>query len=217
MFTEKYKVGLIVGDFQLINKIGDKDFIVKCLKCGREQRLTNINKFVNRSNLHISICSKIVIRDFPGGTQSEKLKQFHSIWCNMRTRTTNPKYEKWKNYGGRGISSDYFKGFVDFYDKMYESYLKHIEIYGKANTTLDRIDVNGDYIPQNLRWATWEEQAKNKTNLLSFIAYDPTGTRYEGLNLKEFCESHNISYNLVISGIHQGNLTWKNGWCFKVV
>ena len=53
---------------------------------------------------------------------------------------------------------------------MYDSYLKHLEKYGKENTTLDRINNDGNYCKENCRWATIKEQNRNKrTNV--FLTY----------------------------------------------
>ena len=46
---------------------------------------------------------------------------------------------------------------------------------------------------------------------------EPNGMIHEGENLKKFCEEHGLNYPSVISGIFQGNKTWKNGWYFEVV
>lgn len=135
----------------------------------------------------------------------------------MRTRTTNPKSPKYKDYGARGINSDEFMYFVDFYDAMYESYLKHVELFGEDDTTLERIDVNGNYCKENCTWATWEQQAKNKRSLLRFKAISPNGIEYKGTNLKEFCENMNLQYRTIISGLHQHNKKFRNGWTFNIL
>lgn len=216
MKQRKYNINSVLGDFKIIN-IDDKKITVKCNICGRIQTLSSIYAFTKRENKHGNICSKILINNYKGGTKSNELKQFYSIWCNMRTRTTNLKYEKWDNYGGRGINSNEFEYFVDFYDSMYESYLEHIKIYGEENTTLDRIDVDGNYCKNNCRWLTWLEQSKNKTSLLNFKAISPSGRVYHGRNLKEFCEHHNLHYQSIISGIHNGTKNMRNGWKFIVL
>ena len=135
----------------------------------------------------------------------------------MRNRTTNQNYEKWHRYGGRGINSNEFKYFVDFYDSMYNSYKKHIEEFGEKNTTIERINSNGNYCIDNCTWATWNEQAKNKDYILDFIAINPNGKIIKGHNLKEFCENNNLNYTVIIGGLHQGNKSWKNGWYFEKV
>lgn len=211
MKKRKYPIGTVIGDFEIID-IENKKIKVRCKICGRIQTLSSISAFTKRTNKHGYICSMILSREYKNGFNSVELKQFHSIWCNMRNRTTNPNYEKWDNYGGRGIKSIEFENFVDFYDAMYETYLKHIEKYGKGNTTLDRINVDGDYCQKNCRWVTWLEQAKNKTSLLDFKAISPNKDIYYGKNLKEFCESQDLNYQSIISGIHNGTKQMRNGW-----
>lgn len=211
---EKYPVGYVIDDFKIIAK-NNKKIVVQCIKCGRTQELSCINAFTKRINIHGNICSKIIIKQH-GGKDGE-LKQFYSIWSNMRNRTTNQNYEKWHRYGGRGINSDEFKYFVDFYDSMYNSYKKHIEEFGEKNTTIERINSNGNYCTDNCAWATWNEQAKNKDYILDFIAINPNGKIIKGHNLKEFCENNNLNYAVIIGGLHQGNKSWRSGWYFEKV
>lgn len=81
---------------------------------------------------------------------------------------------------------------------MYESYLEHVKKHGERNTTIDRIDSDGNYSKSNCRWATYKEQGRNqKTALLVTIDN-------ETLSVTEWSERYSISRKTVYSRIKDG-------------
>lgn len=86
-------------------------------------------------------------------------KRVYSIWQMMNRRCQSPTHVAYKYYGGRGISvhEDWHKD----NENGFENFFAHVGDPPSPGHTLDRIDVEGNYEPGNVRWATAEEQARN--------------------------------------------------------
>ena len=89
--------------------------------------------------------------------------KFYKKYQGIKTRCEYPNTHWFKNYWWRWIKC-LWKTFNEFYDDMYESYLEFAKIHWEDDTTIDRIDVNGDYCKENCRWLTMKEQQSWKRN-----------------------------------------------------
>ena len=82
--------------------------------------------------------------------------RIHRCWSDMKQRCLNKNNKWYPSYGGRGINvCDEWMHFENFYDwAINNGYLEDL--------TLDRIDNNKGYCPQNCRWATHTQQIRNR-------------------------------------------------------
>lgn len=206
-------IGDIFDDLKVIKtteplrKYDSKRYIAECLICHRKKEIYRSCLIDHRGTTH-KACGKGI---------KTKNKKFHSIWQGIRQRTTNPNTEHWECYGGRGIKSEAFKFFIDFYDSMYEKYKKAIEKYGDEKIlSIDRIDVNKDYTPENCRWISLAEQKGNMRKSRWFKAISPLGETFESKNQCEFARIHNLE-DKQINACLTGRFKTHKGWKFSYI
>ncbi len=115
-----------------------------------------------------------------GHSRKGRWSKVYKSWTHMIQRCTNPNNERYRDYGGRGITiCRRWMIFENFLKDMGEQPQKH---------QLDRIDNDGNYCKKNCRWATRKQQAGNKRNNI-------VGT-YKGKTqlVARWAEEFNIKY-----------------------
>lgn len=117
--------------------------------------------------------------------------RLYQAWIHMKQRCKNPKCKSYKNYGGRGIEvcQDWEKSFINFKDWAYKN--------GYTDAlTLDRIDNDKGYYPENCRWVNMLVQENNKRNNHYYLINGEMKT------LSQISREYNISRNALYYRIH---------------
>jgi len=118
-------------------------------------------------------------------------KPLYAVWGSMLARCKNPNNMAYERYGGRGIKvCDRWLEFSNFLADMGER--------PTEQHSIDRIDNNGDYCPENCRWATREEQGKNKRNNLVLTINGETK------HYSEWAEQYGLARSTVLRRIKKG-------------
>lgn len=99
-------------------------------------------------------CGVLIAASAPK-THGESHLPLYRRWQSMLSRCQNPNNSEYRNYGGRGIS-------ITERWQSYEGFAADMKQGFDATLELDRIDVNGNYGPENCRWTTRKEQQRNK-------------------------------------------------------
>lgn len=163
-----------------------KDFYLCRCKCGKEFIAYKHNLTRNVDRIESCGCAM--------GSHHHSKTRCMKIFYGMRKRCYDKNCADYKNYGDRGIKicSEWYKNCESFYNWATNN--------GYAdNLTIERIDVDGDYCPENCKWVTKTEQAQNKRNTVKIF--------YEGqkLSVSEVCSLTGEKYNTVYMRYKRGS------------
>ena len=111
------------------------------------------------------------------------LRLYH-IMHDMKQRCLNPNNKNYKHYGARGITI--YKDWLDNFDSFYNWAINNGY---KENLTIERINFNGNYEPNNCKWILLNEQSKN-TRRTRFITVNN-----ETYCLGDWAKKFNMKYN----------------------
>lgn len=155
-----------------------------CLERENKERIVRLSQETNLKSASVDF--------YNGNLDNHPLRL---IWKSMLTRCNNSHAKSYTHYGARGIKvcerwQRDNNGFENFVNDMGER--------PTPEHTLDRIDYNGDYCPENCRWATPAEQANNKTDNV----YIKVGGKQ--ITAKQFCKMLGLNYWVAIKQIQRG-------------
>ena len=121
--------------------------------------------------------------------------RIYQEWQGMKGRCNNPHDPRYDRWGGRGIKV------CDEWQNSFEAFYNWAMANGyKDDLTIDRIDNDGNYEPSNCRWATQQEQSRNRSSNIKITIGNSTRT------LMEWCSIFNVNYKNV------RDRYWRNGF-----
>lgn len=163
-------------------------YLCRC-DCGQTAKVAR----ANMARTHSCGCIKREMLQAKATHGMSSSPEYHT-WADIKARCSRPKRREFGAYGGRGITVclRWIDSFENFYADMGpRPSRKH---------SIDRIDANGNYEPNNCRWATAKEQRINQRRVTLHTFNGVTGT------LKDLAKHAGISYTAVRQRIH--SLKW---------
>lgn len=143
-----------------VGRIGGRGVMWKCLcDCGNETIAAT--KELRSHNTKSCGCLRDEKISCVNNIHGESHTRLYNVWNGMRQRCKDPNHKSYHNYGGRGITfCDEWDDYTAFRNWALASGYDVNANY--SDCTLDRIDVDGNYEPDNCRWVDATTQALNK-------------------------------------------------------
>ena len=186
---------LTVIEFYGINKHGHSIWMCKC-DCGNTAIVASSDLRSGRTLSCGCLWRERIVE--AKTTHGMSHSEVYAEYKDMKNRCYNEKAHNYDYYGGRGIKMcDRWRDDIrEFYNDV-----STLSNFGKEGYTLDRINNDGDYEPENVRWATHKEQSNNRRPRSCSRVYEYNG---EMRSLKEISTITGISYSTLINRILNG-------------
>lgn len=192
------RVGTIYGCF-MVEKV-DYDWekhrqtwTLRCVHCGFEKQTHNGKDYVKGKNKGTCKCQRVKNAPVKIVEKQKKPRQrdheLYRRWVGMKRRCNSENNKDYHNYGGRGIKM------CPEWEHDFMAFVKWAEGNGyEKDLTIDRIDNNKGYSPENCRWIARGDQGKNKRNV----------KLYGGETLPDFCKRTGLNYSVMSKEIQRG-------------
>lgn len=185
---------------------------VECILCGNNKNMRASDLIHERTT---SCRCKVVKHNLSNS-------KLYSVYHNIKDRCYNPNCHAYKDYGKRNIKLctewlDSSEGFHNFYNwSMQSGY--------KEGLTIDRIDVNNDYKPDNCRWITLSENvtlanklnARRRADKGDYYGISPTKEYFEFENANAFGRENDLNGSNIRDVAQKRKKTHK-GWIFGYI
>ena len=188
MGNSKDLTGMIFGRLTVIKYVGvnkhQRRLWLCACSCGEVTILPTYHLTRKVEPVRSCGCLGQEIRRKKSTKHGQRHNRIYYVWQNMRRRCYDRTLPQYKDYGGRGLKVctewDDFNTFWEWSKKS--GYTDKL--------TIDRINVNGNYCPENCRWVSRKVQNNNKTNNAYLTYRDVTKTRQEWAELYNLNVDH---------------------------
>lgn len=151
-------VGQKFGGWVVVEEPKKGRALCLCTVCNDCTRNVKVSDLTSGKSMMCRSCSA-------SKTKEQKVPIEYNSWTAMKDRCLNPNSKDYEHYGGRGIKI--YPLWVDSFD----AFLMMVGKRPSPDYTIDRIDVNGNYEPGNVRWVSRAEQTRNQRSNVK-VEYD---------------------------------------------